>query len=53
MKAKKLIATLAMAGVITASGAGAAFAADGSNSTNGQTPAGQVPNGQAARKDGY
>ncbi|HEX9467068.1 MAG TPA: hypothetical protein VGA11_01540 [Acidimicrobiia bacterium] len=50
MKAKKFIATLAIAGVITAGGAGAAFAADGSNSANGQTPAGQVGNGHAAKR---
>ena len=42
MKAKKLIATLAMAGVITAGSAGAAFAADGSTPGNGQPPAGQA-----------
>jgi ribosomal protein S20 len=44
MKAKNLVATLAVAGVITAGTAGAAFAADGSTPGNGQAPSGQSAN---------
>jgi hypothetical protein len=42
MKMKKLIASLAIAGTITAGTAGAAFAADGTTPTTGKAPSGQA-----------
>ncbi len=46
MKIKKLVATVALAGAITAGTAGAAFAADGSTSTSGSTD----PSAQPAKR---